>query len=90
MTDLSAAATGKIDPSTPFCAHAYYVALRDEGCDPIVRGGGFYMLLNGNRSPAGKWAALRDPDGSLRLEYARTAWAERTSDDEIILLGVRQ
>ncbi|WFT91881.1 hypothetical protein [Bradyrhizobium barranii] len=37
-----------------------------------------------------KWAARHDPDGALRLECARAAWAKRTSDDEIIALGIRQ
>ncbi|WLB58048.1 hypothetical protein [Bradyrhizobium japonicum] len=37
-----------------------------------------------------KWAARYDSDGSLRLEHARAAWAKRTSDNEVILLGARQ
>ncbi|MHC2295373.1 hypothetical protein [Bradyrhizobium barranii] len=76
MTNLSDAATIKIDLSTPFCAQTYYAHLRAEGCDPIIG--------------AGDWAARHDPKGTLRLEHARAAWAERTSDDEIILLGARR
>ena len=57
MTNLSDAATIKIDLSTPFCAQTYYVHLRAEGCDPIIG--------------AGDWAARHDPKGTLRLEHAR-------------------
>lgn len=88
MTNLCGGATIKIDPSTPFCAKTYYIGLRAKGCDAIIRNGGLYVLLN--ESSGGnldKWAALHDPDGALRLECARAAWAGRTSDDEIILLG---
>ncbi|UFX41919.1 hypothetical protein HAP47_0021725 [Bradyrhizobium sp. 41S5] len=89
MTNLTAAATSKIEPSTPFCAGAYYTALRDEGCDPIVRNGALQILINGSSENSfGRWAALHDPDGSLRKEYARAAWAARTSDEDVILLGV--
>lgn len=38
----------------------------------------------------GTWAALHDENGAVRLEYARAAWAERTSDDDINSLGTLQ
>ena len=86
MSHLNLKASAGVDPSTPFFAGTYYTGLRAEGCDPVIRDGGLHMLLNG-ASEFGAWAALHDPDGSARLEYARAAWAARTSNDEIILLG---
>lgn len=86
MTNLSVNSSITIDPSTPFCARTYYAALRGAGCDPMIRGGGLYTLLNGGRE-AGKWAAFHDPDGSQRLEFARAAWANRGEDEEVVLLG---
>ncbi|MCP1765551.1 hypothetical protein [Bradyrhizobium japonicum] len=86
MTNLCGGATIKIYPSTPFCAKTYYTGLRAKGCDPIIRNGG--LLLNESSGDnLDKWAALHDPDGALRLECARAAWAGRTSDDEVVLLG---
>ncbi|MGY4313712.1 hypothetical protein [Bradyrhizobium sp. JR3.5] len=91
MADISVEHGGggsAIDPNAPFDAHTYYASLRAEGCDPVVRNGALLFLVDGG-DEAGTWAALRDPDGSLRLEYARASWAKRTSDDEVIPLGVR-
>jgi|UPI0004BBF26D hypothetical protein len=45
-------------------------------------------MLVGSAEDADRWAALHDPNGSVRLEYARAAWAKRASDDSVILLGV--
>lgn len=88
MTYLNRAS---IDPSTPFCAEAFYTGLRAGGGDPVVRNGALHFLVGEFPvSNLNKWAALHDPTGSLRVGYARDAWAKRASDDEIILLGTRQ
>jgi hypothetical protein len=79
------------DLNARFNADTYYTGLPAEGCDPVIRGGALHLLLNGSSGGnLGKWAARQDPDGSLREEYARAAWAKRTSDDDVILLGRRQ
>ncbi|WP_234683991.1 hypothetical protein [Bradyrhizobium monzae] len=91
MTNLGATATIKIDPSTQFCAYTYFSGLRAQGCDPIVRNGGLHWLVGESSvSNFHEWAALHDPDGNLRIEYARAMWSTRASDDEIIALGARQ
>ncbi|UPT93853.1 hypothetical protein J4G48_0031570 [Bradyrhizobium barranii subsp. apii] len=88
MTDSVVTAPDHIDPSTPFCAEAYFHALREAGCDPVVFSGGLYQ--NVGASEINQWAGRHDRSGKLRLEYARAMWASRASDDEIIALGVRQ
>lgn len=91
MSDFEVAASITIDPSTPFCAYTYYTGLRAEGRDPIVRDGAFCVRVgDSSENNFGQWAALRDPSGDLRLDYARALWAARTSDDEVILLGATQ
>lgn len=91
MINLDANASITVDPSTPFCAYSYYSGLRAEGRDPIVRNGALHVLVKeSSENNYGRWAALRDPSGDLRLDYARAMWAARTSDDEVILLGARQ
>ncbi|MET4091278.1 hypothetical protein [Bradyrhizobium sp. S3.5.5] len=88
MTDLNVNASAGVDLSTPFCAHAYYAGIRAKGCNPVVYKGGLHVLLKGASTDSlNTWAARHDLDGSLRLDHARTAWAKRTSDDELILLG---
>lgn len=73
-------------PVHAFLCEDVYTGLRAKGCDPIIRNGG--LLLNESSGDnLDKWAALHDPDGALRLECARAAWAGRTSDDEVVLLG---
>jgi hypothetical protein len=75
-------------PVHAFLCEDVYTGLRAKGCDPIIRNGGLYVLLN--ESSGGnldEWAARHDSNGSLRLEHARAARAKRTSDDEVILLG---
>jgi hypothetical protein len=89
MTDLDLNASAGIDLSTQFCAKTYYTGLRDAGCDPVVYALHIH-LGESSVSNLNKWAARHDPDGALRLECARAAWAKRTSDDEIIALGIRQ
>lgn len=91
MTNLSVAAT--IEPSTPFCSYTYFTGLRGEGGNPFVANGGLYQsVTEGSKSARefNEWAARHDPDGALRLEYARAMWSVRSSDDEVILLGARQ
>ncbi|MGY3082370.1 hypothetical protein ACVWZZ_008778 [Bradyrhizobium sp. LM6.10] len=91
MTNLGNIATGIIDPSTSFCAHTYYAGLRAKGCDPVVYKGGLHWLVGeSSTGNLNAWAAHQDLDGSLRLEHARATWAERASDDDVILLGVHQ
>lgn len=91
MTNLDANASITVDPSTPFCAYTYYTGLRAEGRDPIVRDGAFFVSVGDSLvNNLDRWAALRDPSGDERLDYARALWAARTSDDEVILLGARQ
>src|SRR5258707_15558978 len=91
MNNPTTNANVSINPSTPFCARTYYAGIRAEGCNPVIHDGGLHFLLNESSDDnLGKWAALHDPEGSLRLDHARAAWEKRTSDDEIILLGVRQ
>ncbi|MCK1517130.1 hypothetical protein IVB22_32430 [Bradyrhizobium sp. 190] len=91
MNNPTTNANVSIDQSTPFCAHTYYACIQAKGCDPIIRNGGLYIdLCSASIGDVGRWAALHDPDGSLRLDHARSAWEKRASDDEIIMLGVRQ
>ncbi|MCP3400185.1 hypothetical protein [Bradyrhizobium sp. CCGB20] len=92
MSDFNLNASARIDSSTPFCAEAYFTALRAEGRDPVVRQGALHVLLKGSskEDSLGKWAAHHDPQGKMQIEHARAAWAARTSEDEIIVLGVRQ
>jgi hypothetical protein len=90
MNNPTTNANLSIDPSTPFSAHTFYAVLRAKGSDPTVRNGGLHVLLNEGPTGVGLWAAKGDPSGSVRMDYARAAWAKRTSDDEIVLLGVRQ
>ena len=88
MTNLAATATINIDPSTPFCAYTFYTGLRAQGCDPIVRNGGLHWRIGESlMGNLGEWAARHDPGGKLQMDYARSMWAARTSDDEVILLG---
>jgi hypothetical protein len=88
MSDLNLNASAGIDPSTPFCARTYFEKIREEGCNPIVRDCAFYIYLTSTGDTgAGRWAALQDPDGTARKEYARAAWDNRRNDNEVILLG---
>ncbi|MBR0903344.1 hypothetical protein [Bradyrhizobium liaoningense] len=88
MNNLGANANISLDPSTPFSPGAYFHGVREAGCNPFVANGGLYQSVGA--SDLNKWAARHDPDGSLRLKYARMMWAARASDDEIIELGVRR
>ena len=88
MSNLNLDAIASVHSSTPFCADTYYAGLRAAGCDPVIRDGAVHMLLN-LAPELDAWAAHQDPDGSLRIEYARAVWAKRTSDEEAIPLGVR-
>lgn len=91
MSDLNLNASASIGPSTPFCPRTYFHGLREAGSNPLVRGGGLRWLVGeSSTSNLNKWAALHDEDGAVRLQYARDAWAERTSDDDVILLGTLQ
>lgn len=85
MINLDTTATVNIDPSTTFCAMTYYTGLRAKDCDPIVYKGGLHWLVGeSSTGNLNAWAAHHHLAGSLRLEYARAAWAERTSDDDVI------
>jgi hypothetical protein len=98
MTNLNSNASVAIDPSTPFCAHAYYSALRDLGVDPLVRqnpdgGLGEYSTVGANNgvgdvSALCRWAINSDPDQSLCREYAIAAWENRAAGQEVVILGV--
>ncbi|SDJ62678.1 hypothetical protein SAMN05216338_10578 [Bradyrhizobium sp. Rc2d] len=91
MNNLNHKASAAIDLSTPFCAYTYYTGLRAKGCDPIVARGGLHCGVVGDSTRnLHEWAARHDPDGKLRIDYARMMWAVRASDDEVILLGARQ
>jgi hypothetical protein len=89
MTDSAAIVSDQIDPSPLFCERTFFQKIREEGCNPIARDGGLYIDFINSAAvrDAGRWAALHDPDGALRLEYARAAWEDRRTDDEVILLG---
>lgn len=88
MTNLNLKASAGIDPSTSFCAYTYYTGLRAQGSDPIVWKGGLYWHVGTSSiGNLGEWAARHDPDGKLRMEYARMMWAARASDEEVIPLG---
>lgn len=64
----------------------FYSMLRAEGCNPHIRNGWLYVGLCG-AVEAGEWAAIHDPGGALRMEYARTAWAERPFGADVVELG---
>jgi hypothetical protein len=89
MTDSAAIVSDQIDPSPLFCERTFFQKIREEGCNPLVTQNGLYTGFVNSAAvrDAGRWAALHDPDGTLRLEYARAAWEDRRTDDEVILLG---
>lgn len=67
----------------------FYSILRTEGCNPFVRDGGLYLdfINSAAVKDAGTLAALYDPSGEIRLEYARSAWTARRSGTEVVELG---
>jgi hypothetical protein len=72
-----------------FSVALFYSILRAEGCNPFIRDGGLYTEFGNSEMAreAGTWAALYDPTGELRLEYAREAWTARRSEAEVVWLG---
>ncbi|WP_339033757.1 hypothetical protein WHZ78_18370 [Bradyrhizobium symbiodeficiens] len=88
MINLDAAATVKIDLSTPFCAYTYFSAMRQAGCDPmVVRGGLYWSVAESLMGNLHEWAARHDPKCALRGQYARMMWSVRAPGDEVIQLG---
>jgi hypothetical protein len=78
-----------IDLNAPFEPEQFFIQMRDWGVDPLVRNGGLYCAASPVQDRRVlSWAAKADPEGSRRMEYVRKAWANRTSDDEVIPLGV--
>jgi len=72
-----------------FCAALFFSILRAEGGNPIIRKGA--LCLTFRRTPttigAGEWAASHDPNGAARLEYAKSIWAARDPNTEVVELG---
>jgi hypothetical protein len=98
MSDLNANAKVFIDPTSPFGARLYYMALRDLGANPTVLQQpdgsiGLHITVGADNGvgadPAlGVWAAKGDPDQSLRRKFAVAEWKYRQEGAEVVLLGV--
>jgi hypothetical protein len=97
MTNPGTNANASIDPSTPFGARLYYMALRDLGADPTLRqqpdgGVGLYTTVGANNgvgdvSVLCAWAMNGDPDRSLRNKFVAAEWRYRPEGAEVVLLG---
>lgn len=73
-----------------FSAALFYSVLRACGDNPLVTQDGIYCRMQTKSSEivnVGSWAALYDPTGEIRLEYARSAWTARRSGTEVVELG---
>ncbi|MCP1765406.1 hypothetical protein [Bradyrhizobium japonicum] len=87
-----------IDPTSPFAARLYYMALRDLGANPLVcqqpdGSLGLHITLGaangvGEDSALNAWAHNCDQDQSLRRKFENAEWKYRPEGAEVVLLGV--
>jgi hypothetical protein len=88
-TTESGRPTISVDRSTPFDAHAYYAGLRALNVNPSIhqlRDGHLWEYNEvghkvGDVSELVAWAAMGDPDSSLRRAYAFAVWDNRPASD---------
>lgn len=72
-----------------FSAALFYSILRAEGGNPVVRKGALCITFRRTAATirAGKWAAAHDPDGFVRMEYAKSIWTARDPQSDVVELG---
>lgn len=80
-------------PIEVFSAALFFSFLREAGGNPFVKDGGLYCgipQMSEALRLAGIHAAKFDPDGQIRLAYARSEWEARPPGTRIVSLGIRQ
>lgn len=73
-----------------FTAALFYSILRSEGGNPFIRNDALYIDVvraSGLARDTGRWAAFHDPNGAIRLEYARSVWNARRPGTDVVELG---
>ena len=78
-------------PVEVFSAALFFSFLRESGGNPFVKDGGLYCgtpQITEALRLAGIHAAKFDPDGQIRIAYARSMWEARPPGTRIVKLGL--
>lgn len=78
-------------PIEVFSAALFFSYLREAGGNPFVKDGGLYCGIPQRTEAlrlAGIQAGLLDPDGKIRLAYARSMWEGRLPGVRVVTLGL--